>query len=115
MFSDLSNLGFIRKLGVLDVLKHCQFLPVKSILKAGSTHFRLLIIGYKTGSFQKSDAVASVMYVFVVEGGGGGGGKLSEETRGGEVNQFVTPQMALTANHESMREKYSKAAYLNIF
>ena len=52
--------------------------------------------------------------MFVVEGGGGGG-KLSEETRGGEVNQFVTPQMALTANHESMREKYSKAAYLNIF
>ena len=47
--------------------------------------------------------------------GGGGGGKLSEETQGGEVNQFVTPQMALTANHESMREKYSKAAYLNIF
>ena len=69
MFSNLSNLGFIRKLGVLDVLKHCQFLPVKSILKAGSTHFRLLIIGYKTGSFQKSDAVASVMCLLWRGGG----------------------------------------------
>jgi hypothetical protein len=38
----------------------------------------------------------------------GAGGKLSGETR--EVNQFVTPQMALAANHESMREKYSRAA-----
>jgi hypothetical protein len=34
----------------------------------------------------------------------GGGEQSIEET--GEVNQFVTPQMARTANHESMREKY---------